>query len=162
MFRLSSRFHMKARESFIRRMECLGIENIVLKSPDRDRCDFELDGRVRVALRFSRIKPRTRRVTVGGKRYTYVYPSCTFNFHCHGKLIKGVDLVICVVSGRDDYFCIPLAEITGKTFCLCCKKMNSIASYHGKYRIYHNTFRGLKEVLAEKRRIGEESKKQPP
>lgn len=151
MARLASKFHMTVRESFIRRMYDLGLKNIVLKIPGRDRCDLELDGRIRVALRFSRIKPRTHRVTVGGKQYTYTYPSCTFNFHWHGQPISDVDLVFCVVIGRDDYFCIPLAEITGKTFSLCCKKKEGVSGYHGRYRPYHNNLRALNEILSKRR-----------
>ncbi len=113
--------------------------------------DFEVNERVRVALRVAFPRMRRHHVTVRDRRYTYRYRSWHFNFHHHGKFGKQyADVFVCLAMEprhpiREEAFVIPWECVSGKTFSLHASKRR----YAGQYAPYVNRWRLIGTAVAE-------------
>lgn len=125
--------HLAPKERIAARLRRLGLS--VTSAPPNLPYDLVVNGAVRVTLRVAHPGMRRHRVTVGGRKYEYRYPTWHFNFHHHGKLDEQyTDFFVCVAidpakRGRDQVFVIPWGGRTGKTFSLHGGRV----AYSGQY-----------------------------
>lgn len=140
--------HDIPKERVVARLRRMGLD-VACMGP-LARCDFVLNGRVRVALRTAFPSSYRRRVRLRKREYSYVYRAWNFNFHHRGRIDERYcDFFVCVPlgSGKLDLnaaYVIPWEARSGKTFYL----PDSQRSYSGKYASYRGAWEQLRDGAA--------------
>lgn len=110
--------------------------------------DFLVDGIIRLCVRIADPGRQHHVVRTGGRCYQYDHYQCwNFNFHRHGHFNPiYCDFFVCVarqrirVVGGDEFYVIPVNDISGATFSMIGRGN----SYGGRYAKYRDAWHLLK------------------